>query len=296
MTSYAIRSRREPPASSRWLAQQFPHRAWLIADLRGRISRAPAAIRPCGPEPDRFGQAMERTLALDLCGAPPYLQLIKQLPAAGMRRLLTTAGYAPIADTADGPWGKTTDHIPGARLFTVGSLLPYLDRAVYELRSANPDEARKAIQAVLRDRRAITAYATAARAARPAFAAFWASYMSGFHSALRGYGPVTASLSLLGGLRIVDFLAGTTIVEYKTGHFDEAHHLDALVEQALAYALLAPGSGHPVTAVALYLARYHVLARYPLDTFLARLAGQPIDSAEAGSRFATLVQAEQPAR
>ncbi|MEU1646391.1 hypothetical protein [Micromonospora zamorensis] len=194
MTSYAIRSCSEPPASMRWLAQQFPHRARLIADLQGRISRAPAAIRACAPEPDRFGQAMERTLALDLCDTPPYLQLIKQLPAAGMRRLLTTAGYAPIADTADGPWGKTSNHIPGARLFTVGSLLPYLDRAAHELRSANPDEVREAIQAMLRDRRAITAYATAASAARPAFAAFWASYMSGFHSALRGYGPVTASL------------------------------------------------------------------------------------------------------
>ncbi|MET8262402.1 hypothetical protein ACPXB5_28520 [Micromonospora arida] len=146
---------------------------------------------------------------------------------------------------------------------------------MHELRSANPDEAREASQTVLRDRRAITAFATAARAARPAFAAFWASYMSGFRKMLCGYGPVTASLSLLDGLRIVDFLVGTTIVEYNTGHFDEAHHLDAFVEQVLAYALLAPGFGHPVTAVVLYLARYHVLTRYPLDTFLAHLAGQP---------------------
>ncbi|MEU5872597.1 hypothetical protein AB0A73_13700 [Glycomyces sp. NPDC047369] len=295
MTLYAIRSRREPPASSRWLAQQFPHRAWLIADLQGRISRAPAAIGACAPEPDRFGQAMERTLALDLCDAPPYLQLIKQLPAAGMRRLLATAGYAQATDTLDRPWRKTTDHIPGARLFTVGSLLPELDRAVHA-RRGSPDEAREVIQAVLRDRRAITAYATATRAARPAFAAFWASYISGFRNALRGYGPVTAALSLLGGSRIADFRAGTTIVEYKTGHFDDAHQLDALVEQVLAYALLAPGSGHPVTAVAMYLARYHVLARYPLGMFLAHLAGQPIDVTGVGHRFTALVQAEQPAR
>ncbi|MBQ1028903.1 hypothetical protein KBX26_02630 [Micromonospora sp. C97] len=295
MTSYAIRSCSEPPASMRWLAQQFPHRAWLIADLQGRISRAPAAIHACAPEPDRFGQAMERTLALDLCEAPPYLHLIKQLPAAGRRRLLATAGYAPTTDTPDGPWRKTTDHIPGARLFTVGSLLPDLNKAVHA-RRANPDEAREVIEAVLRDRRAITAYATAAHAARPAFAAFWASYTSGFRNALRGCGPVTASLSLLGGLRIADFLAGTTIVEYKTGHFDDAYQLDALAEQVLAYALLAPGSGHLVTAVVMYLARYHVLARYPLDMFLARLAGQPIDVTGVGRRFAAVVEAEQPAR
>ncbi|WP_422739688.1 hypothetical protein ACN263_10985 [Micromonospora sp. WMMD729] len=294
MTSHGIRSRREPPASSRWLAQQFPHRAWLIADLQSRMSRAPAIIRACAPEPDRFGQAMERTLALDLCDAPPYLQLIKQLPAAGMRRLLTTAGYAPTTDTPDGPWCRTGDHVPGARLFTVGSLLPDLDRAVHALRGVHPDEAREAIQAVLRDRRAISSYATAARAARPAFAAFWASYTSGFSNELRSYGPVTASVSLQGGLRIADFLAGTTIVEYKTGHFDEAHHLDALVEQVLTYALLVPGSGHLVTAVAMYLARYHVLARYPLGLFLGHLAGQPIDVTEAGRRFTALVEAKQP--
>ncbi|MEU4532500.1 hypothetical protein AB0F49_30135 [Micromonospora ureilytica] len=296
MTSYAIRGRSQPPASSRWLAQQFAHRAWLIADLRGRISRAPAAIRACAPDPDRFGQAMERTLALDLCDTPPYLHLLTSLPEAGMRRLLTTAGYALPTDTPDGPWRRTTDHISGARLFTVGSLLPDLDRAVHTLHRSNPHEARAAIQAVLRDRRAITAYATAAHAARPAFAAFWTSYTSGFHNALHGYGPVIASLSLLGGVRIADFLAGTTIVEYKTGHFDDARDLDALVEQVLAYALLASGSGHPVTEVVMYLARYHVLAHYPLDMFLARLAEQPIDATEVGRRFASLVEAEQPAR
>ncbi|MEU8217275.1 hypothetical protein AB0C47_16040 [Micromonospora taraxaci] len=295
MTSYAIRSCSEPPASMHWLAQQFPHRAWLIADLQRQIGRAPAAIRACAPEPDRFGQAMERTLAFDLCDTPPYPHLLASLPEDGMRRLLTTAGYAPTTDTADGPWHKTTDHIPGARLFTVGSLLPGLDRVVHARRT-NPDEARELIQAVLRDRRAITAYATGARAARPAFGAFWDSYTSGFGSALRGYGPVTASLSLLGGRRIIDFLAGTTIVEYKTGHFDDDGDLDALVEQVLAYALLAAASGHPVTAVVMYLARYHVLARYPLGMFLARVAGQPIDVTEVGRRFAAVVEAEQPAR
>ncbi|MGC4831928.1 hypothetical protein [Micromonospora arida] len=137
---------------------------------------------------------------------------------------------------------------------------------MHELRSANPDEAREAIQAVLRDRRAITAFATAARDRR-AFAASWASYMSGFRKMLCGYGPVTASLSLLDGLRIVDFLAGTTIVEYNTGHFDEAHHLDAFVEQVLAYPLPARYVSCPPRRAT-------------------------IDSVEADSRFATLVQAE----
>lgn len=87
-------------------------------------------------------------------------------PAAGMRRPLTTAGFAPIADTVDGPWGKATDNSPGVRLFAVGSLLPYLDRAAHE-------RAPPALPSPL----------------------FGASYMSSFRKMMRGYGPVTASLS-----------------------------------------------------------------------------------------------------
>jgi hypothetical protein len=48
----------------------------------------------------------------------------------------------------------------------------------------------------------------------------WASYTSGFRTALRAYGPVTAGLRLLDGLRVADFLAGSTLVELKTGHID----------------------------------------------------------------------------
>ncbi|WP_435209400.1 hypothetical protein [Micromonospora sp. bgisy143] len=295
MTSHAIRAVTEP-ASKRWLAQQFPHRAWLIADLQRRINRAPDPIRAYAPSPDRFGQAMERTLALDLCDDPPYRDLIASLPESAKRRLLTTAGYAPTTDAPDGTWRKSADHIPGARLFTVGSLLPDLDRAVHALRSATPELARQAIQAALRDRRAVTAYATATRATRPVFAAFWTSYTSGFRKALRGYGPVTASLNLLDGLRIADFLAGTTIVELKTGHLDEPHHLDDLVDQVLTYALLAPLGGYPTTAVAMYLARYHVLAHYPLDTLLSRLAGEPTNTIEASLHLSALIRAEGPRR
>ena len=55
----------------------------------------------------------QRILPLSKQDTPGLLQALARVPdprdaAAGMRRLLTTAGYAPIADTADGPWGKTT--------------------------------------------------------------------------------------------------------------------------------------------------------------------------------------------
>ncbi|MFE9694322.1 hypothetical protein [Micromonospora sp. NPDC005806] len=235
-------------------------------------------------------------LALDLCERSPYLQLIASLPEGGQRRLLATAGDAPSTDAQGGPWRKTADQIPGARLFTVGSLLTVLDAALHALRPASPEAARAAILAALRHQETFAAVATWVRAARPAFAAFWASYTSGFQDALRSYGPVTASLELLGGLRVADFLAGTTIIELKTGHLDDTNHLHALIDQTLTYALLAPVSGHPIAAVVMYLARHHAMARYPLDLFLTGLAGKPIDIAEASGHLDALIRAEEPAR
>ncbi|MFE9658050.1 hypothetical protein [Micromonospora sp. NPDC006431] len=296
MSSYLFRPGAEPSTSTRWLAHRFPKRGWLIADLQRRIGRAPTPIAVCAPNPGRFGHAVERVLALDLCDRPPYPQLIANLPEPGQQRLLATAGYAPPTDASDGPWHKTAEHIPGARLFTVGSLLTVLDAAVHALRLAAPDDARAAIRAALRHQETLAACATGVRAARPAFAAFWASYTSGFQTALRSYGPVTTPLELLDGLRVADFLAGTTIIELKTGHLDDTNHLHALIDQVLTYALLAPASGHPVTAIVMYLARYHVMARYPLDLFLSRLAGKPIDTAEAGCHLAALIRTELPAR
>ncbi|WP_328383550.1 hypothetical protein OHQ88_13835 [Micromonospora zamorensis] len=82
-----------------------------------------------------------------------------------------------------------------------------VDRAVHALRPAKPDGIQRAIYAALRDRRTISVYAKTTHEARPTFAAFWAGYTSEFRETQRGYGPVTAPLNLLDGLRIVDFVA-----------------------------------------------------------------------------------------
>jgi hypothetical protein len=145
----------------------------------------------------------------------------------------------------------------------------------------------------LRHRETIAIHAGAIHAARPAFRQFWASYSGGFRAALLGYGSVTAGPALLGGLRVADLTAGTTLVELKTGHLDDTCQFHDLIDQVLTYALLAPLSGYPVTAVVMYLARYHVLARYPVDAFTTSLAGEPFDLAEAGRDLAALILAEQ---
>ncbi len=282
----------EPLSSKRWLARRFPYREELIADLRHRIHRAPAPITVCPPNPRHFGHAIEKTFALDLCDTPPYPHLFASLPKTERQTLLTTAGYRPDHRRGDAPWPRTNSEVPGARLLTVGSVLTILERALRQLPITTPDEAHATLQGPLRHRRTIAICATATRAARPAFAAFWASYLSGFRAALRSYGPLTAGPALLDGLRVADLLAGATIVEVKTGHLTETHQFEGLIDQVLTYTLLAAVSGYQVSAVAAYLARYHVLACYPIDALTTELAGGPVDTTEAGNHVATLIWAE----
>lgn len=158
-------------------------------------------------------------------------------------------------------------HSPPSRVLTI------LEQALRQLPITTPDEAHATLQGPLRYRRTIAICWTATRAARPAFAAFWASYLSGFRAALRSYGPVTAGPALLDGLRVADLLAGATIVEVKTGHLTETHQFEGLIDQVPTYTLLAAVSGYQVSAVAAYLARYHVLACYPIDALTTELAG-----------------------
>ncbi|MEU9507119.1 hypothetical protein AB0D32_12650 [Micromonospora sp. NPDC048170] len=289
---YVFRPDLEPLPSKRWLARRFPYREELIADLRQRTHRSPAPITVCPPNPRHFGRAIEKTFALDLCDTPPYPHLFASLPETGRRTLLTTAGYRPDQPGGDAAWRRTNSAVPGARLLTVGSVLSILEQALRQLPVTTPDEAHATLQGPLRDRRTIAVCAAATRAARPAFAAFWASYLSGFRAALRSYGPATAGPALLDGLRVADMLAGATIVELKTGHLIETHQFEGLIDQVLTYALLAAVSGYQVAAVAVYLARYHVLARYPIDALTAELAGGPVDTTEAGNHLAALIRAE----
>ncbi|WP_327041343.1 hypothetical protein OG400_29720 [Micromonospora ureilytica] len=291
MIPYVFRPDPEPLPSKRWLARRFPYRVELIADLRHRIHRAPAPITACPPNPRHFGRAIEKTFALDLCDTPPYPHLFASLPETGRRTLLATAGYSPHHPRADTAWSRASS-MPGSRLLTVGSVLSILEQALRQLPITTPDEAHATLQSPLRRRRTIAVCATATRAARPAFADFWASYISGFRAVLRSYGPVSTGPALLDGLRVADILAGATIVELKTGHLTEAHQFQGLIDQVLTYTLLAAASGYQVSAVAVYLARYHVLARYPIDALTTELAGGPVDTTEAGNHLATLIRAE----
>ena len=293
MVFYTIRPAPEPPASKRWLARRFPHRHGLITDLRERIRRTPDPITAYAPEPKHFGLAVERTIALDLCDRPPYPELFASLPEPARRTLLATAGYQPVP----GPeplWLRTGGNVAAARLFTVGSLLTDLAHiAARAYGVIAPADTQRRLRAPLRHRETFINCATRIRDARPTFTPFWASYRTGFRTALLSYGPVTAAPTLLDGLRVADLIAGTTIVELKTGHLTDAHQFHDLIDQILTYTLLAPLSGYPLTAAVVYLARYHVLARYPVDTLTTELASEPIDTTTDGRHLAMLIQTEQ---
>ena len=125
------------------------------------------------------------------------------------------------------------------------------------------------------------------------FVELWTSYTTGFHTALRSYGPATAHLSLLDGLRHADLLLGSTVLEVKSGRLDLNAYLDQLIKQMLTYALLAHHDGHPVTHVAVYGIRYQRLLRYPIQLLLNWLAGTPIDISVAGADLAAVIHASQ---
>lgn len=296
MAFYTIRPAPQPPASKQWLARRFPHRQALIADLRERIQRTPDPITAYAPEPGHFGLALERTIALDLCDSPPYPELFASLPEPACRTLLATAGYQPVPGS-EPLWRRTGGLVTAARLFTVGSVLTDLDHIAARAHGViAPTDTQRRLRAPLRHRETFINCATRIRAARPTFASFWASYRIGFRTALLSYGPVIAAPPLLDGLRVADLIAGTTIIELKTGHLTDTHQFRDLIDQILTYALLAPLSGYPITAAVVYLARYNVLARYPIDTLTIELAGEPMDTTEAGRHLGMLIQTEQHPR
>jgi hypothetical protein len=128
------------------------------------------------------------------------------------------------------------------------------------------------------------------------FRAFWLSYISGFQRGLRSYGPATAHLPLLDGHRCADFLLGTTLLEVKSGRLDQDHYLDDLIKQVLTYALLAHHDGHHLTHVAVYVARYQRLLRYPIPGLTNRLAGAPLNLTTTAAELADLIRDGHPRR
>jgi hypothetical protein len=274
-----------------WLARTFPNRdQWL-----GRLLSSVAAGEPITvsrPAPTLFGYAFEYAVGLDLAAADPYPDLLAAIPPQHKTWLLTAAGYDPEAGTER--WLRRVATPVGrhhmAHLHAAAWYLAFLEDPLYRVGRTDPERSRRAVDSLMKD---VSIPLRTFRAGAPAMLAFWRSYLAGTREALRRLGPVVTGPVLYPRYAAADLLAGSALIEIKTGWVDEQSACK-LLDQLLAYALLAPSAGHRVTSVAAYLARYRVLIHQPLDTLAGELAGRPIDIAAAADAFLTVVRDSQP--
>ncbi|QLQ39645.1 hypothetical protein [Micromonospora robiginosa] len=275
-----------------WFAETFPHQDVLRAEIAADLSRCPLLLTE-PPDKSYFGHVVELAMGLALCDQDPYPRLFRCLDHGLATRLLGMAGHQPVADAAGYAAGRRRDSaVHPAQLFTAAGRLAHV-RILLNTFDRHHSDA----DAVANTRHVLEQYPHLLHGApretyqtRRAFRIAWSSYHSGFHDALRSYGPATAQLSLLDGHRHADLLLGRTVLEVKSGRLDEDRYLDELIRQILTYALLAHHDGHPVTHVAVYATRYQRLLRYRLDELTHQLAGNPIDLTATAAELAALIR------
>jgi hypothetical protein len=271
-----------------WLSKTFPLRhvvcAELATDLGGR-NPIPVDVA----QKSFFGNLMELAIGLSLCDPPPYLHLFGLLGGDRTARLVRRVGYVAASKNS---WQRSDITPATIDVF----LTAYRLAQVYELLNPrwterpNPEVVARILR---RHPEALPRHAGETRFEWRAFADLWASYSGGFDAALRSYGRATAQVPLLGGLRYADFLAGTTVLEIKSGRLDQDSYITQLINQMITYALLAHFDGHPVTHVGVYAVRYQRLLRFRIETFLNELAGIRIGLDTASADFADAVQGRQ---
>jgi hypothetical protein len=101
--------------------------------------------------------------------------------------------------------------------------------------------------------------------------ALWALHRERVRDQLAAWGPVVVAVPLLRRVGTygvhdsfyVDLIAGPLLVEIKTGAMMSDLDLVDAYDQVHRYARIAPTAGHPITAAALYLARYGLLWTWP---------------------------------
>ncbi|MBQ1057670.1 hypothetical protein KBX35_23055 [Micromonospora sp. C32] len=281
-----------------WFAEKFPQQNLLRAEMAAELRRCPVLLT-APPNKSYFGHVVELAIGLALCDQSPYPPLFRCLDPGLATRLLTMAGYQPTgagAGAAGYGAGRRSDpEVRPAHLFTAASRLAHVRILLNEFDRHYSDAAPSTRYVLEQYPHLLHGHPKETYQTRHAFRIVWSSYSSGFHNALRSYGPATAQLPLLNGHRHADFLLGTTVLELKSGRLDEDRYLDELIRQILTYALLAHHDGHPVTHVAVYATRYQRLLRYRLDELTNQLAGSPIDLTATGAELAALIRS-QPRR
>ncbi|SBT52824.1 hypothetical protein [Micromonospora auratinigra] len=286
-----LRHLQQDPVSA-WFTETFPHQDGLRAEIAADLSRCPVLLTD-PPDKSYFGRVVELAIGLALGDQNPYPRLFRCLDPGLATRLLIMAGHQPVAGATGYDAGRRSHPAARpARLFTAASRLAHVHVVLnaFDRQHSDADAVANTRQVLAQYPHLLYGAPRETYQTRRAFRIVWSSYHSGFHDALRSYGPATAQLSLLDGHRHADFLLGTTVLEVKSGRLDEDRYLDELIRQILTYALLAHHDGHPVTHVAVYATRYQRLLRYRFDELTHQLAANPIDLTATAAELATLIR------
>ncbi|WP_432834093.1 hypothetical protein [Dactylosporangium sp. CA-092794] len=270
----------QSPRRPRWLRAPVRDRCDWLRHARSLVRRA-AAVPTMAPHGQLFGSTFELCTVLDLAERMPYPHLLDALPTFEAIWTAWRTGFAPPLDdpAADfGRWNRREETAP-AWLHAAGSNLAQLMPMLY--RFGDTAEASRASLETWNSR--VESFATRRRIAAteaPAFRAFWREHLAGPREMLQALGPVRAAdVPFRGGRRMGDLIAGTSMVEIKTGRMEDQQLAEAVV-QAVEYALLAEAEGYDVSDVVIYLARYGLVIQTPLQELADDLAGCRTDLAD----------------
>ena len=271
----------EPPPLLRWLRWPVRDNCGWLRQTRNLVGRA-TPVEATAPDCRLFGSTFELCTVLDLAERMPYPHLLDALPSLEAVWTAWRTGFEPPLDNpaADfGRWSRKSP-VPPAWLHAAGSNLAQLMPMLYRL--GDTADANRAMLTVWNSRaQSFNARRRIAATEGPAFRAFWRMHTAGPRSTLRQLGPVRAAdVPFRGGHRMGDLIAGTSMVEIKTGRMQDEQLADTVL-QTIKYALLAEAEGYDVSDVAVYLARYGLVIRTPLQDLANDLAGGSAHLAEA---------------
>jgi hypothetical protein len=270
----------------RWLRHPVREGNDWMARSRDLVTRS-TAIEAVAPDPALFGCTFELCTVFDLADRMPYPHLLAALPPLEAIWTARHAGFRPPeAEPAAGLrcWYRNQTVSP-AWLHAAGSNLAQLLHLLWRL--GDTAEANQALLTrwdffeLFNGRRRVAATEAAT------FRTFWQKHCAEPQEILRRLGPVRAAdVPFRDGHWMGDLIAGTSMVEIKTGVMTDEHLADAVL-QTVRYALLAQDTGYDVTDVVIYLARYGLVIQTPLQQLADDLAGAAIDLDEGRSALAS---------
>ncbi len=225
-----------------------------VADVT-RLVRAAAPIETVtGYTPEALGWAFEFAVGFDLAATVQHPQHLNAMPRAVAIRILRDLGAAiPTGATPSGLARECDlEADPGTPAGLLDGCL-YMGRfedVLHNLGRQDPRWCRHLLEGLPDHRQTPTT--AVGKATRAALGALWDGYRDTARCRLRTLGAVTAAPALREVRHTPDLLAGSTLVEIKTGLHPTDDDIREALDQVLGYALLDVPDEHGVRQVALY--------------------------------------------